>query len=278
MTINIDLHCHSTISDGVLTPIQVVERAHENGVQVLALTDHDETAGLHSASQRARELAMSFVPGVEISVTWAGRTVHIVGLQIDPDNDFLNQGLASIRKDRQERAYAMAERLEALGFAGAYDGAMSFVSNPALISRTHFARFLVRDGHCRHMQEVFDRYLGDHKPADVPIQWATLEQAVNWIHAAGGRAVIAHPGRYRFTPVQFDALFDAFKQLGGKGIEVITGSHKTEQFSEYAEVARNKGFLASVGSDFHEPGRGRRDLGELPPLPADLTPVWHDWF
>lgn len=277
MTLTYDLHCHSTVSDGVLTPAAVVERAHANGVDVLALTDHDETSGLAPACQRALELGLHFVPGVEVSVTWAGHTLHIVGLQVDPSSSTLNDGLATIRRHRQSRAHEMADRLETLGFQGAYDGAMRFVSNPALISRTHFARFLVQEGHCRHMQEVFDRYLGDQQPANVPMQWATLEEAMSWIHAAGGTSVIAHPGRYRLTPLQFDSLFNQFSDLGGRAIEVITGSHRVEQFDEYANVARRFGFRASVGSDFHEPSQRRRDLGELPALPRDLTPVWHDW-
>ena len=278
MSLKIDLHCHSTVSDGVLSPEQVVARAHGNGVQVLALTDHDETKGLNVAGQCARDAGMQFVPGVEVSVTWAGHTVHIVGLQIAADNGTLNEGLESVREGRRDRAKIMAERLEQLGFPGAYDGAMAFVSNPELISRTHFARFLVQQGHCHTMQQVFDRYLGDHKPAHVPVQWATLEQAVNWIHAAGGMAVIAHPGRYDYTPVQFDGLCTTFKDLGGQGIEVVTGSHHPDEYATYARVAQYYGFLASTGSDFHGPDESRIDLGDLPALPPGLTPVWHDWF
>lgn len=278
MSLKIDLHCHSTVSDGLLIPEQVVARAHANGVQVLALTDHDETAGLGSASAAAVDLGMHFVPGVEISVTWAGRTVHIVGLGIAPDNTVLNDGLGAVRSGRRDRARTMADRLEVLGFPGAYQGAMAFVSNPELVSRTHFARFLVQEGHCRNMHEVFERYLGDGKPANVPVQWASLEQAVGWIREAGGTAVIAHPGRYEFTPVEFDGFFSTFKDLGGQGIEVVTGSHRPDEYVTYARVARHYGLLASTGSDFHGPGEGRLDLGELPPLPADLTPVWHDWF
>src|SRR5690554_1198215 len=278
MSFKIDLHCHSTVSDGVLPPEQVVERAHANGVQVLALTDHDETAGLDVARERAQRAGMQFVPGVEISVTWAGHTVHIVGLQIAPEDETLNAGLESVRAGRRERARTIADKLEEMGFPGAYEGAMAFVSNPELVSRTHFARFLVQQGHCRTMQQVFELYLGDHKPANVPVQWATLEQAVNWIHGAGGMAVIAHPGRYDYTPVQFDGLYSTFKELGGQGIEVVTGSHRPEEYTLYAQVARRYGFLASTGSDFHGPAESRLDLGELPPLPQGLDPVWRDWF
>lgn len=278
MSLKIDLHCHSTVSDGVLSPDQVVARAHANGVQVLALTDHDETGGLGIASDYAQDAGIHFVPGVEVSVTWAGHTVHIVGLGIAADDATLNAGLERVRSGRRERARTMAERLGELGFPGAYDGAMAFVSNPELISRTHFARFLVQEGHCRNMQQVFERYLGDHKPAHVPVQWATLEQAVSWIHTAGGMAVIAHPGRYDYTPVQFDGLCTTFKDLGGQGIEVVTGSHHPDEYATYARVAKHYGFLASVGSDFHGADESRMDLGDLPSLPPGLTPVWHDWF
>lgn len=278
MNLKIDLHCHSTVSDGVLAPEQVVARAHGNGVQVLALTDHDETAGLERAREAAVDLDINFVTGVEISVTWAGRTVHIVGLGFDAGDAGLKAGLDGVRSGRRDRAQTMADRLEALGFSGAYQGAMAFVSNPELVSRTHFARFLVQQGHCQNMHDVFQRYLGDGKPANVPVQWASLEQAVGWIHAAGGMAVIAHPGRYEFTSVEFDGFFSTFKDLGGQGIEVVTGSHRPDEYATYARVARHYGFLASTGSDFHGPAEGRLDLGDLPPLPADLTPVWHDWF
>lgn len=278
MSLKIDLHCHSTVSDGVLSPDQVVARAHANGVQVLALTDHDETGGLGIASDCAQDAGIHFVPGVEVSVTWAGHTVHIIGLGIAADDATLNAGLEQVRSGRRERARTMAAKLEELGFPGAYEGAMAFVSNPELISRTHFARFLVQEGHCRNMQQVFERYLGDHKPAHVPVQWATLEQAVSWIHTAGGMAVIAHPGRYDYTPVQFDGLCTTFKDLGGQGIEVVTGSHHPDEYSTYARVAKHYGFLASVGSDFHGPDESRMELGALPPLPSGLTPVWHDWF
>lgn len=277
LKINVDLHCHSTISDGVLTPAQVAARAHENGVQLWALTDHDELSGLEEARQAALAHGMAFVPGVEISVTWAQHTVHILGLGVDDTNAELNAGLADIRSGRTVRAREMAARLEQLGIPGAYEGALPYAANPALISRTHFARFLVANGYCLNMQEVFEKYLADGKPVSVPMHWSTLEQAVGWIMGAGGRAVVAHPGRYNYTPVQFDAFFSQFKDIGGAGIEVVTGSHAADQYAEYAQVARHYGFLASCGSDFHSPREGKLDLGAVPALPSGLTPVWHDW-
>lgn len=277
-TLNIDLHCHSTVSDGALAPADVARRAHANGVDVWALTDHDEIGGLAEAARAAEDLGMRFSTGVEISVTWAGLTVHIVGLQFDPANAELAAGLRKTRSGRAERAKRIGERLAEMGMPGAYEGALPFAGNPELISRTHFARYLVEAGYCPDVQTVFTKHLGDDRPGHVPMQWATLAEAVGWIRGAGGRAVIAHPGRYKYTPLQFAALFDEFLQLGGEGIEVTTGSHTVEEARQYAEVARRYGFLASRGSDFHSPTESRIDLGRLPSLPSFLKPVWHDWF
>jgi predicted metal-dependent phosphoesterase TrpH len=262
------------MSDGVLPPAEVAARAHANGVQLWALTDHDVLSGLNEASDVARSLGMRFVTGVEISVTWANQTVHIVGLGIDARNIVLQDGLGYIRTGRLARARQIADKLTEMGIPDSYEGALPYATNPNLMSRTHFARFLIASGRCKSMKVVFDKYLGDGKPAHVPVQWATLDQAVGWIIGAGGHAVIAHPGRYGYTPLQFDALFERFKELGGVGIEVVTGSHAPHQYVEYASVARRFGFLASCGSDFHGPAESRLDLGSLPPLPAGLTPIW----
>jgi len=275
---NVDLHCHSTVSDGALAPREVALRAHANGVDVWALTDHDEVGGLAEAAKAAREVDMRFVPGVEISVTWAGHTVHIVGLRFDPSNTALVEGLRKTRAGRADRARRMGERLAGMGMPGAYEGALPFAGNPELISRTHFARYLVEAGYCPDVQTVFNKFLGDDCPGHVPMQWATLAEAVGWIRGAGGMAVIAHPGRYKYTPLQFAALFDEFLDLGGEGIEVTTGSHTPEDARRYADVARRYGFLASRGSDFHSPTESRADLGRLLPLPPDLKPVWQDWL
>jgi 3',5'-nucleoside bisphosphate phosphatase len=276
--LNADLHCHSTISDGVLTPAAVAARAKSNGVELWALTDHDEIDGIGQARAAAAQVGMRYVPGVEISVTWAGQTVHIVGLQIDETNPQLVQGLAATRGGRERRAREMADQLAAAGIPHAFEGALKHVGNPDLISRTHFARFLVESGVCADINEVFRRYLTEGKPGYVPHRWATLEQAVGWIRAAGGVAVVAHPGRYRFSDLAFNVFFDEFKQFGGSAIEVVTGSHTVDQYQQYATVAKYFDFLASRGSDFHGPGESRVDLGVLPPLPDGLTPVWNDWF
>jgi predicted metal-dependent phosphoesterase TrpH len=271
---NADLHCHSTVSDGQLAPAEVAARAHAGGVTLWALTDHDQLGGQREAREAAQALGMEYLGGVEISVTWAGRTVHIVGLNVDAENQALIDGLAATRSGRQARGEAIGEALADIGIPGAYEGALHYVNDPAMISRTHFARYLVEKGYAASTSDVFSKYLGDGKPGYVGHRWSKLADAMKWIKAAGGEAVIAHPGRYDFSQVEFAAFFDEFIQLGGRAIEVVTGSHTPDQYHEYADVARRYGFYASRGSDFHAAGEGRIDLGQLPPLPADLKPVW----
>ena len=276
--LNVDLHCHSNVSDGILAPAAVAAYAHKSGVNVWALTDHDEIGGIGRARDAAAELGMRFVAGVEISITWAGVTVHIVGLQIDETCQSLIDGLAATRKGRDGRGREMGAQLARAGIPNAYEGALKYVDNPDLISRTHFARFLVEIGACANTSEVFRKYLTEGKPGYVPHRWATLVDATQWIRAAGGIPVIAHPGRYKFSELEEGALFDEFKQLGGTAIEVVTGSHSADQYGEYAEKARRNGFLASRGTDFHAPGESRVDFALLPQLPSSVKPVWHDWF
>jgi predicted metal-dependent phosphoesterase TrpH len=276
--LKVDLHCHSNVSDGVLAPAAVAAYARNGGVDVWALTDHDEIKGVKAAREAAAGLGMRFVPGVEISVTWGGETVHVVGLQVNEDEPALVQGLAATRSGRDARGREIAVQLEQAGIPGAYEGALKYVGNPDLLSRTHFARYLVQIGACASTSEVFRKYLTEGKPGYVPHRWASLAEAVGWIRKAGGVPVIAHPGRYRFTPLAEGALFDEFKQLGGNAIEVVTGSHTPDQYETYAEVARRYGFLASRGTDFHAPGEARVEFDKLAPLPSNLTPVWHDWF
>lgn len=274
----VDLHCHSNVSDGILAPAAVAQVAHAAGVQAWALTDHDEVGGIDAARAAATDLGMQFVPGVEISITWANQTVHIVGLQIDAHDVTLVQGLAATRNGRDARGREIADQLAKVGIPGAYEGALRFVGNPDLMSRTHFARYLIEAGVAPSIPEVFKHYLVEGKPGYVPHRWASLTDAVGWIRGAGGIAVIAHPGRYKFSSLAEGALFDEFKQLGGTAIEVVTGSHTPDQYGEYAEQARRYGFLASRGTDFHAPGESRVDFAALPPLPAGVTPIWHDWF
>jgi len=275
--LNIDLHCHSTASDGLLKPEELVARAAANGVEILALTDHDGISGLAEARAKAESEGVRFVDGVEISVTWEGTTVHIVGLQIDPEDPVLLSGLESIREGRATRAQKMGEALAAAGVPDSFAGAKTYAENPSLISRSHFARHLVKTGRAPDMKSVFQRYLVKGKPGFVPHQWASLGEAVSWIRASGGIAVVAHPGRYQFPKSELHAFLAEFRDSGGAGIEVVTGSHSPEQYFEFARIAREFGFTASRGSDYHGKGESRADLGALPQLPDDLKPVWHDW-
>jgi predicted metal-dependent phosphoesterase TrpH len=280
---NVDLHSHSTASDGLLKPAEVAARARAGGVDVWALTDHDETGGLVEAGLAAAALGMRFIPGVEISVTWRadanhhGTTIHVVGLNIDPANALLMAGLARIRSGRDERARRMAFDLEVAGIHGALAGARKYAINPDLLSRTHFARYLVEAGKVKSTHHAFGHYLTEGKPGYVQHDWAGLSEALAWIHAAGGVAVVAHPGRYKLSTPQLNRFFAEFKALGGGAIEVMTGSHSTDQYNHFAEACRCFGFRASRGSDYHGPGESRVEPGGLPPLPSDLTPVWHDW-
>jgi predicted metal-dependent phosphoesterase TrpH len=272
--LNADLHCHSVVSDGTLTPDALAARAKANGVQLWALTDHDEIGGQERAIAAAKAEGMKYLTGVEISITFAGKTVHIVGLGFDHTNEALVQGLRNTRGGRAERAKEMSEGLAKVGIQGAFEGALQYAGNHELISRTHFARFLVETGVCKDTSEVFRKYLTENKPGFVPHRWASLENAVKWITGAGGVAVIAHPARYGFTANEEFALFTEFKQHGGRGVEVVTGSHSSADALQYAETALEFELAASRGSDFHSPDESHTDLGTLPWLPGQLKPVW----
>ena len=272
--LNADLHCHSVVSDGTLTPEALAARAKANGVQLWALTDHDEIGGQERAIASAKALDMKYLTGVEISITFAGKTVHIVGLGFDHTNEALVQGLRNTRGGRAERAQEMSDGLAKVGIHGAYEGALKYAGNHELISRTHFARFLVESGVCKDTSEVFRKYLTENKPGFVPHRWASLENAVTWITGAGGVAVIAHPARYGFTANEEFALFTEFINHGGRGVEVITGSHSSADALQYAETALEFNLAASRGSDFHSPDESHTDLGTLPWLPGQLKPVW----
>ncbi len=272
-----DLHCHSTASDGLLSPRELVLRAHEKGVQVLALTDHDELSGQAEADEAAQEAGLRLIPGVEISVTWGNVTLHIVGLNVDPLDHVLLHGLTRNRGGRTERARRIGDELARLGIAGAFEGASALAENKELISRTHFARFLIERGIARNMKSVFKKFLIKGKPGYVAHEWASLEEAVNWIQAAGGVAVLAHPGRYQIGGERMRLLLSEFKHLGGVGIEVVTGSHTPDQVPVYADLAVEFDLMASIGSDFHAPGEGGRELGRLTALPERCRPIWQAW-
>ncbi len=272
--LNADLHCHSVVSDGTLTPEALAERAKTNGVELWSLTDHDEIGGQQRAAAAAQAQGMHYLTGVEISVTFIGQTVHIVGLGFDADNAALQAGLIQTRGGREQRAREMADGLAKVGIKGAFEGALKFAGNHQLISRTHFARFLVESGVCKETNEVFRKFLTEGKPGYVEHRWATLKDAVTWIVEAGGMAVIAHPARYKFSANQEFALFTEFKGHGGQGVEVVTGSHTPAEYLIYADTAREYGLAASRGSDFHSPAESHTELGTLPYLPGQVTPVW----
>ena len=274
--LNIDLHCHSNVSDGVLAPAEVVARAAANGVHALALTDHDDVSGIAAAQAAADDAGLTLIAGVEISVSWNGQTVHIVGLRINPTHPELAGGLHSIRLGRIERAQRMGVDLAQSGIVGAYEGASSYAANKQMVGRTHFARWLVAQGHAPDMRTTFRRFLTRGNPGYVEHEWTTLENAVGWIRASGGMAVIAHPGRYAFNARELHLLLDAFRALGGEGIEVITGSHHPSEYGKFADLARAFGLKASRGADFHAPGEGI-DIGRLPALPHYCQPVWQGW-
>jgi 3',5'-nucleoside bisphosphate phosphatase len=272
--INADLHCHSTVSDGWLEPADVVKRACANGVDLLALTDHDEVGGIDEAAAAAAAADLAFVAGVEISVSFVGETIHIVGLGIDHRHPVLLAGLAQVRSGRDERAERIGEALAAVGVRGALAGARAFARNPALVSRAHFARHLVASGLMPDVKTVFDHYLARGKPGYVEHEWAALEEAVGWIRAAGGVAVIAHPARYRVSAADLGRLFDSFMAAGGEAVEVVSGAHSEEEMRRFATIARQRGLLASRASDFHGANESPVDLGRCNPLPPDLVPVW----
>jgi predicted metal-dependent phosphoesterase TrpH len=262
------------VSDGTLTPEALAERAASHGVELWALTDHDEIGGQARAAAAAKAVGMRYITGVEISVTFLGKTVHIVGLGIDTDNADLCEGLGRTRGGRRLRAQDMADGLAKIGIKGAFEGALQYVGNPDLISRTHFARHLVETGVCKETNEVFRKYLTEGKPGFVEHRWAALKEAVGWITGAGGMAVVAHPARYKFTANEEFALFTEFKGHGGRGVEVVTGSHSAAEYVTYAATAKEFGLAASRGSDFHSPLESHTELGTLPYLPGGLTPVW----
>ncbi|WP_137919250.1 3',5'-nucleoside bisphosphate phosphatase [Hydrogenophaga sp. 2FB] len=271
---NADLHCHSVISDGTLTPEVLAQRAKANGVELWALTDHDELSGQDRAIAAAGALGLPYLTGTEISVTFAGITVHIVGLGMDHKHPTLLTGLHATRNGREQRAREMSDDLARVGIPGVYEGALKYVGNPELISRSHFARYLVEIGVCKETNEVFRKYITEGKPGYVPHRWAALGDAVGWITQAGGVAVVAHPGRYKLTPNEEFALFTEFKAHGGRGVEVMTGAHGQADYVKYAGYCKEFDLAASRGSDFHSPEESHTDLGQLPDLPGTVTPVW----
>ncbi len=272
----IDLHCHSTVSDGVLPPTDLVNYAADCGILALALTDHDDLGGLDEAARAAKSRDVRFIPGVEISVTWRKRTLHIVGLRIDPTYPPLLEGLHRIRAGRHTRAEGMAAGLSKIGIHGSLEGAYQY-SKESIISRTHFARFLVEKGYAKDTRSVFKKYLVKGKPGYFEHEWTSLDNAVRWITGSGGVAVIAHPGRYDLGRINTSLLMNEFRNLGGTSIEVVTGSHSVPQYQQFAKIAKQFSFSASTGSDYHGPGQSYIEMGRMPSLPLDCVPVWKNW-
>ena len=272
----IDLHCHSNVSDGLLSPAELMSHAAENNVQAIALTDHDDIAGLSEASITAKSLNIIFINGVEISVTWKKRTLHIVGLNFDKDNKLLFQGLKKIRDGRYKRAQLMADGLGMAGIQGAMDGAKSYAKN-STIGRIHFAQFLVAQGYAKDISAVFKKFLTPGKPGYVDHEWISLEESIRLINGAGGDAIIAHPGRYDMGNKLYPKLFQEFKDLGGAGVEVMSGSQDPSQANYFSKLAANYNLFSSCGSDFHGKGISHRALGNVRSLPNDSIPIWTKW-
>lgn len=269
-----DLHSHSTVSDGTLTPTELILRAHEKDVAIFAITDHDATEGLKEAAQVADKVGLHFVPGIELSVTWSHQTIHIVGLGIDPDNVTLNLGLKKLREFRGRRGEEIALKLEKKGLNNPLEGAKKF-ANGEILSRTHFARYLVEQGKAKDIRQVFKRYLVRGKPGYVAGNWASLEDALSWIHDAGGIAVIAHPARYKLSATRLRQLIAEFKALGGIGFEAISGSHSPDEELRMAQLANQFDLYVSKGSDFHSPDNVFRELGYLQDIPMGSKAIWH---
>ena len=273
MTYRFDLHTHSTASDGTLTPTELVAKAVEKGINQLALTDHDNTAGLDEAVRAAQEQGIRLIPGIELSVSWAYQTLHIVGLHIDSSHPAMQAGVEQQLEFRRWRAEEIGRRLAKAGIAGAYEGAVEYAEGE-LVGRTHFARHLVAEGHARDIRQVFKRYLVKGKPGHVPGEWATLEQALGWIHAAGGLAVVAHPARYKLSANRLRQLLGEFGELGGTALEVVSGSHSRDDVLRFAQLSQTWNLAASSGSDYHGPENPYRDMGRLPELPPGCRPIW----
>jgi len=267
-----DLHCHSTASDGALSPTAVVLRAHQHGVTALALTDHDTTAGLAEAQISATATGIELIPGIELSTLWQNQCFHIVGIGINPEHPPLVEATHNLQATRMERAEKIADKLAKKRIPGAME-AVKKAAGDGMITRSHFADFLVSQHHVDTQQEAFDRYLAKGKPAYVATPWAELALAVNWITESGGVAILAHPLRYKLSANWMKRLLTAFKSAGGQGIEVITGRINSDEINRAATLAACFELAGSTGSDFHCPDQWV-ELGRLAPLPDYIKPVW----
>ncbi|MGS2722353.1 PHP domain-containing protein [Porticoccus sp. GXU_MW_L64] len=265
-----DLHCHSTASDGSLTPAELVQRAHRNGVTHLAITDHDTVAAYRQIDYKSCPLTL--IPGIEISTTWNKRAVHIVGLGIDIDSASITEAVEQQSAARQQRAQQIAAKLQRCGLNCPLEEVKKIANNGQL-GRPHFARYLVASGQVKDNQQVFKKYLGDGKPGDVKQHWATMAQAIQWIVDAGGTAVLAHPLKYKLTRTKLLSLIEDFKTLGGQAMEVVSGKQIPQDSRRMADICQQAGLLASCGSDFHHPDTHWAELGQQSPLPPKTDTV-----
>jgi len=273
MSVQYDLHSHSTASDGSLRPSELVRLAKSRDIDVLALTDHDNIDGIREARLEADKVDLQLIAGAELSVSWGSKTIHIVGLNLDIDNPLLLKGLQQLCEFRQWRSEEIGRRLAKKRIEGALEGARAFAKGN-IVGRVHFARFLIEQGHAKDMRQVFKRYLVQGKPGYVPGDWATLEEALEWIHTAGGQAAIAHPARYRLSATRLRQLLGEFQELRGSALEVVSGSHSRDEIQHMAQLCSRFGLLASAGSDYHGPENPYMDMGKLPAMPANCIPVW----
>lgn len=271
-----DLHCHSTASDGSLTPEAVVQRAHARGVGALALTDHDTTIGLAEAAEAARSFNMRFIAGIELTAQWQGRSLHVLGLNIQPNHPSVQQAQAHQWGLRTERALAIAQKLSQLNLRGALEGAQRYAGQ-GVICRPHFAQFIVDSGAAPSVNAAFKKYLAANKPADVKVNWPSLMQVIQWINDAGGIAVLAHPDKYTLTRTKLNQLLQAFTAEGGRGLEVISGRQLPGIADRLAVLAHTYNLLASCGSDFHHPNQPWQELGSFGKLPHICQPIWQAW-
>lgn len=277
-----DLHCHSTASDGILSPAELVSRAKSQGVTLLALTDHDTLDGLAEAREIGDQLGVTVLSGIELSSRWGKRPVHIVGLNLDPVSTELRRAIALREGLRRERAERIAERLEKRGFGGALEGGRALAGD-GVIGRPHFARWLVQQGHVEDEAQAFKRYLGAGKVGDVKVDWPQLDETVASIRAAGGTPVLAHPLKYGLTRTLLRRLLSDFLKVGGGAVELVCGRQNPVQTRELRQLMESVAaelqrptLHCSVGSDFHQPEQPWRELG-CARLPEDVEPVWNLW-
>jgi len=271
-----DLHCHSFCSDGILSPEQLVSRAKEKEVSVLAVTDHDTVTGIRRARAQAAIEEIELISGIEFSSVWQGRNIHILGLNVDTESAALQKSVGEQEQRRRDRGEVIAKKLEAIGIVGALDGAKAHAGSD-MVGRPHFARWLVEQGVTRTIDQAFKRYLGAGKPGDVKQMWPDIADVVDIINASGGVAVIAHPLKYKMTRTKLCSMAADFVDCGGQGIEVVSGRQNVHESADLAKIGVKYGLYGSMGSDFHAPSGPWAELGCCPPMPVSIEPVWSLW-